>query len=588
MLHRSMIIGVCTRPSLEKPSDTSINGQLGLAKVAVARWISCALLVCSQSHAALLHVDAGGRTPLPPYDSWLTAATNIQDAIDAASPGDEVVVTNGIYAMGGRAFNGLLVNRVAVTKPLLVRSVSGPRYTSIQGQFAPQGTQDEGAIRCAYLVDGAVLAGFTLISGTTLSWPANQLQDQSGAGVWCESANSVVSNCILVGNSAAYAGGGAYGGSLRGCAIVGNAAGSAGGGAYGSMLENCEVSTNIAGERGGGTAASMLGHCNVTGNRASTGGGAFFGMLKDCTIEANQAGSGGGGFFVTIESCTINGNEADTGGGVDTCELNNSLLRNNLANQGAGAWGSTLVNCTLAGNSAADSGGGAYYCTLTNCIVFSNVASTNGANWWAGTLDHCCTTPLPTAGRGNIEGPPLFADLTTRNYRLQPGSPCINAGLNDCVRGQTDLATLPRVVHGTVDIGAYEFQEAASRISHAWLRMYGFPFDGSADADDPDGDGHSNWQEWRCQTVPTNALSALRLSPRVERNVTNTIITWQSVPGVTYFVERSTNTATTPQFFLLVTNIVGSVTLSAFTDTNAPAHGLLLYRVGVAQGEPHG
>lgn len=208
MLHRSMIIGVCTRPSLEKPSDTSINGQLGLAKVAVARWISCALLVCSQSHAALLHVDAGGRTPLPPYDSWLTAATNIQDAIDAASPGDEVVVTNGIYAMGGRAFNGLLVNRVAVTKPLLVRSVSGPRYTSIQGQFAPQGTQDEGAIRCAYLVDGAVLAGFTLISGTTLSWPANQLQDQSGAGVWCESANSVVSNCILVGNSAAYAGGG--------------------------------------------------------------------------------------------------------------------------------------------------------------------------------------------------------------------------------------------------------------------------------------------------------------------------------------------------------------------------------------------
>jgi hypothetical protein len=45
----------------------------------------------------------------------------------------------------------------------------------------------------------------------------------------------------------------------------------------------------------------------------------------------------------------------------------------------------------------------------------------------------------------------------------------------------------------------------------ARLQQYSLPTDGSADATDPDGDGLKTWQEWRCQTDPTNALSVLRL-----------------------------------------------------------------------------
>jgi hypothetical protein len=76
------------------------------------------------------YVDIASANPTPPYTNWATAATNIQDAVDAALAGDQIVVTNGIYATGGRAVGtNLLVNRVAVDKPLTLWSVNGPQFT---------------------------------------------------------------------------------------------------------------------------------------------------------------------------------------------------------------------------------------------------------------------------------------------------------------------------------------------------------------------------------------------------------------------------------------------------------------------------
>src|SRR5262249_48294768 len=156
----------------------------------------------------------------------------------------------------------------------------------------------------------------------------------------------------------------------------------------------------------------------------------------------------------------------------------NCLLRGNSAHDGGGAIESTLSHCTVTGNWAWD-GGGAVGGILNNCIVVGNSATNEGgsANWIDGrvVLNFCCTTPLPTIGFGNIIGAPLFVDAANGNFRLQSNSPCINAGRNAYAAVGPDLDGNSRIIGGTVDIGAYEFQSPQSTISYAWLQQYGLP-----------------------------------------------------------------------------------------------------------------
>src|SRR5262249_8880407 len=96
----------------------------------------------------LHYVAAGSTNPVAPYTSWTTAATSIQEAINAAEPGASVVVvSNGAYGT------------IYIPALMMVRSVNGPEVTTIDGG---------GASRCANLATNAILSGFTLRHGFAL------------------------------------------------------------------------------------------------------------------------------------------------------------------------------------------------------------------------------------------------------------------------------------------------------------------------------------------------------------------------------------------------------------------------------------
>jgi hypothetical protein len=327
------------------------------------------------------YVDSFGNSPTPPYNSWAMAATNIQDAIDAALAEEIIFVTNGLYASGGKAITGDLTNRVAINKPLIVQSVNGAAVTTIQGAWDPTTTNGPLSIRCVWMTNRTVINGFTIRNGSTRAQTDPSAQVNGGGifapGVGIAPTNATVANSIITNNATA----------------------NSGGGAYRVILLNCLITSN-------------------GGINTSSGGGASVSDLRNCLLIGNSAGT--------------------RGGGVQGSKAKNSLFSQNYAiNDGAGAYQSTLVNCTLTrntvGNFTYGFGGGVSGCNLTNSLVYNNIAILNKStsNYYNSTFSYCCTGPLPT-GSGNIAVDP---QLLPDGVHLTVGSPCRGAGLSSVITG---------------------------------------------------------------------------------------------------------------------------------------------------------
>jgi hypothetical protein len=389
------------------------------------------LLFLVHASATVRYVNVNNSSPASPYTSWATAATNIQDGIDAANPGDQVLVTNGVYKTGGQVSGDGTTNRVVVANPVALQSVNGSAVTVINGAKT---------MRCVYLTDGAMMSGFTLTNGNA----------GNGGGLYCTTTNALISNCTLINNTAS-SGGGAYSGTLTNCTLSGNKCsitGGNGGGATASILVNCTLIGNVTGRQypnstgaswGGGASGCTLNGCVLSGNSAygagSHGGGASGSSLNNCTLANNYTeGYGGGAYGSTLNNCVLSGNYGIVGGGADE---------------------GTLNNCTLFGNRSAGNGsGGTYYLTANNSIIFNNTSPDNIGS----TLNYCCT---PDGGDvGCITNAPLFVNQNGGDLHLQTYSPCINAGNNAYVATSLDRDGNPRIVGGTVDMGAYENQSA--------------------------------------------------------------------------------------------------------------------------------
>jgi hypothetical protein len=167
--------------------------------------------------------------------------------------------------------------------------------------------------------------------------------------------------------------------------------------------------------------------------------------VTNCTFSCNSAYSGGGMYlssgYQTVTNCTFSGNTAAYGGGLFN------------------AYGSrdpSFTNCILWGDSPYEmhGAGGRFAVTVGFCDVQGGLV---GAVDRGGNIDFD-----PMFVREPNPGPDGLWDGFDDDYgdlRLQPGSPCINAGDPDFVpqSGETDLDGHARVLCGSVDMGAYEF-----------------------------------------------------------------------------------------------------------------------------------
>jgi hypothetical protein len=506
------------------------------------------------SAATTYYVNINNPNPTPPFTNWATAATNIQDALDASSAGDLILVTNGIYATGGRNWFGSGTNRVILTNSVTLQSVNGPAVTLIVGSHVVGSSA-----RCVGIGNGAVLSGFTLTNGEAGggNYPAG-----GGVAYIYGLVGGTITNCVLIGNVATnYAGGGAYRVTLINCQLIGNYAGT-----------------------GGGACACTLLNCTIANNTAANGGGVFGGgvygasVLSNCTLVGNSASSLGGGVYGgTLNSCSVSNNTAANGGGAYEPILCNSLVVGNSASVGGGLSGGVLTNCTVASNTATNQGGGVYQPSgCYNSIIYYNNAP-NGSNWSSAKFNYCCTSPNPNGG--GISNAPAFVNLAGGDYHLQSASPCINSGNNAYACGTNDLDGNPRIGGGTVDIGCYEYQTPASVISYAWLQQYGLATDGSVDYANLDGTGFNVYQDWVTGLNPTNPASVLAMfTPAATNNDNGITVTWQSVSGIFYNLQRSTNL---PVFTTIQTNLFTLAGTTSYKDTSATNNVPYFYRVGV-------
>ena len=200
------------------------------------------------------------------------------------------------------------------------------------------------------------------------------------------------------------------------------------------------------------------------------------GTVRNCTLINNHARDGGGIALDNgglVENCYIFDNTAEYGGGIrllDNGEVRNCVIKGNTAtNYGGGVniWrGGKVKNCVITDNTAPATKGAGIRTRnngkVYNCIIYYNNGENYAVNGAGYHYYNTCTTPtLPGSYSTNsISSVPMFIDLTpgSEDYRLQAGSPCIDAGMNlGWMATVPDLDGNTRIINGTVDMGPYEY-----------------------------------------------------------------------------------------------------------------------------------
>ncbi|MFO0982824.1 MAG: hypothetical protein U1E76_14020 [Planctomycetota bacterium] len=408
--------------------------------------------------------------------STITVPTDyptIQQAIDAAVSGDTVLVLPGTYVerinFGGKAITVASSQGAAVTT--IDAGALGSTVTFAQGEGA-----------------AAVLAGFTIKNGTGTGLGGYQV----GGGIVCLGSSPTIRDNVVTANHADR-GAGLYGDAAPGVVqnqFVDNAASNAGGGVYAdgaAVVDHNQFVRNTAQEAGGGvysTRALITANVFEANRGGANGGGGI--ACHDTTIVAGNVlfynrGTYGGGIDATEASVIVANvlwqNEGTAGGGGIACVSSRATIVNNLVFSNQGGLGAGIYcedrnplirNTTIVKNTGS-LGGGVLGGMVESSILWLNVPDQAHQ---VGSITYS-DVQGGFAGIGNIDADPQFVNPSASNYRLQLGSPCVDAGDpldKTCGR---DLASNPRrldghlIGHAYVDMGCYELGHVHVDVSGA-------------------------------------------------------------------------------------------------------------------------
>jgi len=443
-----------------------------------------ALMAATPSTATtfIVHPDGSGEYP------------TIQAAINAATDGDIIELTNGLYVgAGNRDIN-------PGSKTLTVRSASGEASACViqcdgSAGSAHRGFRFNSGTDADFLISGITITGGYSAPNGGAVYCSNQssptfehcvfeanVASENGGAVYCSgNARPVFRDCSFLENSGSY-----YGGAVRAiygspsfyrCHFELNQCHNGGALSYyrnGSPeIIDCTFSQNSA-TRGGGifiySCVALVSGCTFTENSCLAEGGGIVNVEAELTVnssvfQGNHAHEYGGGIstggigWLRVDDCLFIGNSSLRGGAVNAqyseLELTSSTLVGNRGDmQGSSI---TIVYSSASIDRAIITGGlitSAVFCEEPGFSPSVNCTDIHGhaAGDWTGCLEGLLGTS------GNIAQDPWFCDADNDIYTLHAQSPCATSpcGLMGSEPVDCDDPTgLPIAQHHGVLLPAY-------------------------------------------------------------------------------------------------------------------------------------
>ena len=392
--------------------------------------------------------------------NWADAATNIQWAVNAATAGDTVLVSNGTY---------YLTNQINISAAITCASVNGKSVTIVDGNY-PNYTN-----RCFEITAPATLSGFTVRNGYFFGTNGSIY----GGGIYAHSSSlsTMVQDCRISDNTLsnsttdlAYEN---YGGGIS---------------AVNAVVSNCEIVGNTL-------AASVIRGCGAYFGGNSTGVACMF--TSNILIRGSDGDDSGQAVCLNSLSAGLNSSRilyhvSGIKTGISTVfirrgTMRNTLVCNNKSLRGGvqTIYGAVIQNCTIVSNYGSTAGLPSgisigciypYTTSLENVVCYLNTPGSGGeSNFYASvgttytgycSIVNSCIAPtssFPTNVAGdyysvNIESNPQFVNKDSNDFHLAQSSPCVNAGTNEDWMA-LDLDGHSRIDHFSrqVDMGCYEY-----------------------------------------------------------------------------------------------------------------------------------